>query len=113
ATDSSRIEFIEPFSKISTYRPFISGELEKKYAGLNDSELLREFKNGGHINEHHISYIEVSEKYAAVSAAYIKLHPMAYVKNVLQSCIIFFAPATRYPFAEAEAQKIKWYDVAY
>ncbi len=111
--DSSRIESIEPFSKISTYRPFISGDLEKKYAGLNDAELLSEFKNGRHINEHHISYMEVSDKYAQASTAYMKQHPIAYLKNVSQSCIIFFAPATRYPFAEAEAKKISWYDVVY
>ena len=113
AADSSRTESIELFSKISTYRPFLSGDLERKYAGLNDGELLGEFKNDGHINEHHISYIEVSDKYAEVSTAYMKQQPTAYLKNVLQSCIIFFAPATRYPFAEAEAKKITWYDVIY
>ncbi|MBC7866666.1 MAG: glycosyltransferase family 39 protein, partial [Gloeobacteraceae cyanobacterium ES-bin-316] len=111
--DSSKIESIEPFSKISSYQPFLSGSLEKKYAGLNDIELLNEFKNGGHINENHINYIEVSEKYGEVSKKYIVRNPVSYFKNVLQSCVIFFVPATHYPYAINQAKKIWWYDVAY
>lgn len=111
--DSSKIESIEPFSQISVYRPFITGVLEKRYAGLNDAELLKEFKNGKHVNLNHISYIEVSQKYAEASKAQIKRNPAAYLRNVLQSVVIFFAPATRYPFAEIQSQKIKYYDIAY
>ena len=47
------------------------------------------------------------------SKAYIKSHPVAYLKNVLQSTIIFFTPATRYPLAEEKAGEIKYYDAAY
>jgi hypothetical protein len=113
SVDSSRIEAIEPFSKISVYKPFIAGRLEEKYAGLNDKELLNEFKNGGHVNENHINYIEVSEKYAEASKKYVMSHPAAYIKNVLQSAIIFFVPATRYPLAEEQSRKIKYYDLIY
>jgi len=35
------------------------------------------------------------------------------LKNVLQSTIIFFTPATRYPLAEEKAGKIKYYDAVY
>jgi 4-amino-4-deoxy-L-arabinose transferase-like glycosyltransferase len=112
-TDSSRIEAIEPFSRISLYKPFITGANEKKYAGINDRDLLKEFKNDTLLNLNHIDYLEVSTKYKQVSVAYMKANPFNYLKNVLQSCIIFFAPATRYPHAEEMAKKIKYYDVIY
>lgn len=112
-TDSSHIESIEPFSVLSAYKPFISGEYEKKYKGLNDRDLLQEYKNDSFINENHIDYIEISKKYMDASKAYLKSHPGAYVKNVLQSCIIFFTSATRYPLAEKPSKKIKYYDVVY
>ncbi|HLK27393.1 MAG TPA: hypothetical protein VKT28_02345 [Puia sp.] len=111
--DSSRIEAYEAFSKISFYKKFISGDLEKKFSGINDRDLLNEFKNDTFINENHISYIEVSKKYMDASKEYIKTHPTAYLKNVLQSTIIFFTPATRYPLAEEKAGKIKYYDAVY
>jgi hypothetical protein len=111
--DSSRIEAYESFSKISSYKKFISGELDKKFAGLNDRDLLSEMKNDSFINENHIDYMEVSKKYMEASKAYVKSHPGAYLKNVLQSTIIFFTPATRYPLAEEKAGKIKFYDAVY
>ncbi|RYF91785.1 MAG: hypothetical protein EOO03_00500 [Chitinophagaceae bacterium] len=111
--DSTRIESIEPFSSISAYNNFITGDLAQQYAGLNDRELLSEYKNGPYINEHHINYIEVSDRYAEASKGFVKDHPASYLKNVLQSAIIFFTPATRYPFAEKEAVKMKYYDVVY
>ena len=43
----------------------------------------------------------------------MRSHPLDYIKNVLQSVIIFFAPVTRYSHAEKQAAKIKWYDVIY
>jgi len=112
-TDSSRIEAFEPFSKLSVYRPFISGDYEKRYKGLNDRDLLQEMKNDSFINENNIEYIEVSKKYMQASTQYVKSHPAAYLKNVLQSSIIFFTPATRYPLAEEPSRKIKYYDVLY
>ena len=111
--DSSRIEAYEAFSKISCYKKFISGDLEKKFNGINDRDLLSEMKNDSFINENHIDYIEISKKYMDASKAYIKSHPVAYLKNVLQSTIIFFTPATRYPLAEEKAGEIKYYDAAY
>ncbi|HZE84854.1 MAG TPA: hypothetical protein VE035_11135 [Puia sp.] len=111
--DSSRIEAIEPFSDMQSYRPFIEGNADKKYAGLDDRDLLREKKNDSLRNLNYIGYIEVSQKYMTASKAYMKSHPLNYLKNVLQSSIIFFAPATRYPFSEIEAPKIKYYDLAY
>jgi hypothetical protein len=113
--DTGNIASIEPFSGISVYRPFISGMYEKKFAGINDRDLLSEFKNNSDtlLNLNHISYIEVSDKYLEVSKRDIKAHPLSYLKNVAQSSIIFFAPATRYPWAEAQARKIKYYDAIY
>src|SRR5882724_9978791 len=112
-TDSSQIEAFEPFSKLSVYKSFISGDYEKRYEGLNDRDLLQEMKNDSFINENHIDYIEISKKYMDASKQYIKSHPVAYLKNVLQSSIIFFTPATRYPLAEEPSRKIKYYDVLY
>jgi hypothetical protein len=111
--DSARIEAYEPFSKISYYKKFISGNLKKKFAGLDDRDLLTEMKNGTFINENHIDYIEVSKKYMEASKEYVKAHPIAYLKNVLQSGIIFFTPATRYMIAEEKAGKMKYYDAVY
>ena len=111
--DSSRIEAYAPFSKVSVYRSFISGAAEKKYAGLDDRDLLNESKNDSFINANHIGYIEVSEKYMKACKQYIKTHPMAYLQNVIQSCLIFFAPATRYSLTEQQAKKIRAYDIVY
>jgi hypothetical protein len=111
--DSSRIEAYESFSKISSYKKFISGDLDKKFAGINDRDLLSEMKNDTFINENHIDYIEVSKKYMDASKAYVKSHPGAYLKNVIQSTTIFFTPATRYILAEAKSGKIKYYDAVY
>lgn len=113
SVDSSRIESIPPFSRISAYKPFITGDYEKKYAGLNDRDLLTEMKNDTNMSQNHISYIEVSQKYMEACKKEIKAHPGAYLKNVLQSSIIFFAPATRYPVTEPEARKIRYYDLVY
>ena len=112
-TDSSGIESIEPFSKISVYKKFIPADFEKKYAGLNDRDLLNEMKNDSFINEKHIDYIEVAEKYSDACKTEIRRHPAGYLKNVVQSAIAFFAPATRYPTTEFQAHKIKYYDLAY
>lgn len=111
--DSSKIESIEPFSRISAYRAFLPAGYENKYTGFNDRDLLSEMKNDSFINEKHVGYIEVSKKYMEASKQQIKVHPLAYLKNVLQSCVIFFAPATRYPVTEFQARKIKYYDLLY
>lgn len=111
--DSSKIEAYEPFSKISVYRKFISGDLEKKFAGINDRDLISEMKNDSFINENNINYIEVSKKYKEATSAYVKAHLFGYLKNVLQSTIIYFTPVTRYPLAEEKAKKIKYYDAVY
>ncbi len=111
--DSSRIEAFEPFSDLHYYRPFISGPQEKKYAGLDDRDLLSETKSDGSSNLNAVGYIQVSQQYMAASKAFVKAHPAGYLKNVLQSSILFFAPATRYPFSEPEAKKIKYYDLLY
>jgi hypothetical protein len=112
-TDSSRIEAYAPFSKISVYRQFIPEGYERKFAGLNDRDLLQEMKNDSFMNMNHVSYIIVSKKYMDACKKYIKAHPTSYIKNVAQSCIIYFAPATRYSVTEFQARKIKYYDAVY
>jgi hypothetical protein len=111
--DSDRLESIPAFSIITAYKKFISGNDEKKYAGMNDPVLLSVTKNDSFINEHHIDYIEISKKYMAASKSYIKAHPFSYLQNVLQSSIIFFTPATRYSIIEPNSNKIKYYDLIY
>jgi hypothetical protein len=111
--DSSRIEAYLPFSSISTYERFLPQGYEERYAGLNDRDLLQETKNGLHMNLNHVGYIEVSKQYMDACKRHIKAHPVSYAKNVLQSAIIFFAPATRYSVTEFQARKIKYYDIAY
>ena len=112
-TDSNRIEAYEPFSKISVYRKFLNPEFESSFSGLNDRDLLREMKNDSFINETEVNYIPVSDMYQKASLAYIKSHPGAYAKNVFQSSIIYFTPATVYSLAIENADKIKLYDVIY
>lgn len=111
--DSTRIETIEPFSNISAYKNFRNLQAEEKYRGLNDRDLLQEYKNDSFWNEKHIGYLHVSNAYMAACKQAIRSHPGAYLKNVLQSSIIFFAPATRYPPGEAQAAKLKYYDLLY
>lgn len=112
-TDSSKIESIPPFSPISDYKRFISGELEAKYAGLNDRDLLQEWKNDSLRNEKHISYIEVSNQYKKAGIEHIKQKPLHFAKNVIQSAVTFFAPATRYTLMEDQARKIRYFDAVY
>jgi hypothetical protein len=111
--DSSRIEAFEPFSDLHYYRPFISDSAEKKYAGVDDRDLLWAKKSDSSSNLNAIAYIQVSKQYMAASKTFVKEHPARYLTNVLQSALLFFAPATRYPFSEIEARKIKYYDLIY
>ncbi len=111
--DSTRIETIPPFSPVSAYRSFLSSDNEKKYAGLNDRDLLQEMKNDTCINERHVAYLEISKKYLEASKHHIRSHPFSYLKNIAQSGISFFAPATRYTLTESQARKIKYYDLVY
>jgi hypothetical protein len=112
-TDSSKIETIEPFSRISAYRNFLPAGYADKYRGLDDKVLLSENKNGSFINEKNIEYIEVSRLYMDASKKEIKTHPLAYLKNVAQSAIIYFAPATRYPTTEYLSVRMRWYDLVF
>jgi hypothetical protein len=112
-TDSSRIEAYEPFSDLRVYKPFIHWDYQRKYAGLNDRDLLQEKKNDTIKNVHQVDYIEVSKKYSAASIAYIKSHPATYLRNVAMSGMIFFATATRYPHEEYQVKKIWLYDLLY
>jgi hypothetical protein len=111
--DSSNIESIEPFSKLDAYRRFLSPGFGARYAGLNDRDLLAETKNDTFLNVKQVGYMNISHQYLEASKQYIRTHPLAYGKNVLQSGIIFFAPATRYPVVEFQARKMKYYDVLY
>jgi hypothetical protein len=112
-TDSSRIEAYAPFSTISVYRSFLPDGYEEKFAGLNDRDLLRETKNDSFMNMNHAGYILVSKKYMEACKKHIRADPAGYLKNVVQSAIIFFAPATRYSVTEFQARKIKYYDALY
>ncbi len=111
--DSGRIEAFEPFSKISVYHKFLDPHFEIKYKGLNDRDLLQEMKNDSFTNETEVSYIPISELYQDASLSFIKNHPGAYAKNVLQSSILFFTPGTLYSLAIEKASRIKYYDLLY
>jgi len=111
--DSGRIEAYGTFSRIGEYKKFIDPEYEKKYRGLNDRDLLEEFKNDSFMNENNVNYIPVSALFEKAAIAHIKADPVAYLKNVLQSAILFFAPATTYSLAEKQAEKIKYFDIVY
>jgi 4-amino-4-deoxy-L-arabinose transferase-like glycosyltransferase len=111
--DSARIEAYEPFSKISVYRKFLDPQYELKYKGLNDPVLIQEMKNDSFINETQVSYIPVSDLYEKASIHYIQKNPVAYLKNVIESSILFFSPATIYSLALENASKLKYYDLIY
>jgi hypothetical protein len=111
--DSGRIEAYEPFSKISVYRKFLDAQYENKFKGLNDRDLLQEFKNDSFINETEISYIPVSALYQKASLDFIQNHPRSYAKNVIQSSVLYFAPGTLYSLAVKKASKIRYYDLLY
>jgi len=111
--DSTRIEAYVPFSSIHNYYKFIDLKYQQKFAGLNDRDLLSEMKNDSFINEREVSYIPVSDLYMKVSMDFIRSHPTAYAKNVLQSFILYFTPATMYSLAIQQSDKIKYYDLIY
>ena len=111
--DSTRIEAYMPFSDLYLYKPFLTENTRAKYGGLDDRDLLSATKNDSIKNLHDVDYIEISKKYMAASKAYVTGHPITYLKNVFLSCIIFFAPTTRYQYAEIEAVKIRYYDLLY
>jgi len=111
--DSTRIEAYEPFSELALYRPFISDSAVKKYAGLDDRDLLTPKKHDSSSNLNAVAYIQVSQQYLSASKTFVKTHPGRYIANILQSSLLFFAPATRYPFSETAAAKIKYYDLLY
>jgi hypothetical protein len=111
--DSSLIEAYAPFSRISVYQKFLDPRFEESYKGLNDVDLLREMKNDSFINETEVSYIRVSDLYQKASLRYVRFHPGAYAKNVFQSAILYFTPATVYSLAVEQSKKIKAYDILY
>ena len=111
--DSTHIGAYMPFSKISTYERFITPGHKEKFVGLNDRDLLNEYKNDSLMNMNHIDYIEVSRKYMEANKQQIKQYPVAYMKNVVQSAITYFAPATRYTVTEFQTNKISSYDLIY
>jgi hypothetical protein len=112
-TDSSRIEAFGTFSRISDYKKFTDPEYEEKYRGLNDRDLLQEFKNDSFVNENNVNYIPVAGLFEKAAIAHIRADPGAYLRNVVQSAILFFAPATTYSLAEKQAVKIKYFDIVY
>lgn len=111
--DSSKIEAIEPFSVIEAYGRFLPADYGSSYKGLNDRDLFEVYKNDSFINEKHIGYLELSKQYLEASVHEVKNNPGGYARNVLQSVLIFFTPATRYPSTEYQALKIKYYDLIY
>jgi len=111
--DSSQIEAYAPFSRISVYRKFLDPRFEENYKGLNDADLLEEMKNDSFINETEVSYIRVSELYQRAGLHYIRTHPGSYAKNVFQSTVLYFTPATVYSLAVEQSKKIKGYDLLY
>jgi hypothetical protein len=111
--DSTSITGIPPFSRVTEYDRFIDSDLTKEFAGLNDRDLLQVFKNDTFNNLKHVNYIQVSDKYLEACKSNIKQHPLAYMTNVFQSAITYFAPATRYTLTEKQAKKIKYYDLVY
>ena len=113
--DSTYISTIEPFSPLHYYHAFADTTHRATYAGLDDRDLLTAGKNNYDtlMNLNHVDYLGISQQYMTASKAYLKQHPGGYLKVVLQSSIMFFAPATRYPYAEEAAQKIKYYDLVY
>lgn len=111
--DSSSIASVYPFLPISFYSRHISGDYRTKFAGLNDQVLLIETKNDSIINLHHAGYLEVSKKYMHASVAYIKQHPLTYLKHAAKSFVIFFSPASSYFRVQRNNNKIRYYDLLY
>jgi hypothetical protein len=113
--DSAYISTIEPFSPLRYYHGFVDTTRRPAIAGLDDRDLLSPSKNGvdSLMNLNHVDYLGISQLYMKDSKAYMKQHPGAYLKVVVQSSIMFFAPATRYPYAEDPSKKIKYYDLLY
>jgi len=111
--DSTDIAAIEPFSRISVYHAFLTPGDTLRYGAMGTIDLHEEFKNDSFINEKELAYIAISHRYMESCKREIREHPMAYAKNVLQSAIIFFAPATRYSVTEYEARRIMYYDLLY
>jgi hypothetical protein len=111
--DSTDIAVIEPFSTISAYTPFLSAADTTPYDHIGLRDLHEEKKNDSFINEKHIGYLAISKLYMQSCKRQIRAHPVAFLKNIAQSSIIFFAPATRYSVTEPEARKIMYYDLPY
>lgn len=113
--DSTKIESIPPFSPLAAYKRFATkhDDLQQYYSGKNDRDLMEEFKNDSFMNMKHYDYIQIAELYKQAGIKHIKEKPVAFAKNVVQSAITFFAPATRYTLMESQAEKIKYYDAVY
>jgi hypothetical protein len=111
--DSTDIAAIEPFSRISAYHAFLLPGDTLRYGPIGTIDLHEELKSDSFINEKDLGYIAISRRYMESCKREIREHPAAYAKNVLQSAIIFFAPATRYSVTEYEARRIMYYDLLY
>ena len=111
--DSTNISSILPFMPVSYYKQFIPAGYRQRYAGISDRILLREMKSDTAINMNHVEYIPISKEYLRVSLNFIRVHPAAYLKNVLGAALIFFTPATGYYNVKNNYRKLDVYDKVY
>jgi len=111
--DSTKITFLDPFLPVSAYKKFVNDSATIKYRGLNDRDLLSAYKNDSLLNLNHVAYLEISDRYLQESKQFIKKHPVAFLKNVAQSSILFFTPATMYSVTKKQTVKLKYYDAVY
>jgi hypothetical protein len=109
---TSALSFIDIFSPISAYRPYVH---VKQPTGI--PVLDQEYKSSGAVNAHNIGYIEISRIYLRDALYAMKNYPVLCLKLFWRDCEIkYFLPATNtWPFNESynNYEKMRSFDRIY
>ncbi len=101
----SAISRIQPFSPVETYEPIVG-----RVAPTGVPALDAQRTSTGAINFNHVSFPEISRRYAADARRALRERPGAYLRVLVDSFYIFFQPPSDFAPLEGNRDRISWLD---
>jgi hypothetical protein len=68
--------------------------------------LDRPYKSTGHVNYHHLAYVDISQQALADALSAIRLDPRTYLRSTGEALRMFWRPASDYPFLKENRDAI-------
>jgi hypothetical protein len=97
-----------PFDTPDSYAPFFDAVEPTGIAVLDQKR-----KSTGHVNYNHLAYADVSEQALKDAITSVRIHPEAYLHSMGTAWLMFFRPASDYPFLHDNRQAIEPYSRAF